>query len=148
MKMHRNRYWLIFLAILTCIVTWYCGNTLYRIYRYSQLTQTTLAEEVHWVVIPLSGDQYILKATYSYALQEKRYLGETSFNEDIFMNQWAAEQAIPKYAYRQWNVWFNPRYFSYSTLQKKFPTKECCSAAVLFLLLLYFVGLGFYVNKD
>lgn len=147
MKMHRNPYWLIFLTLIALVVAWYCGTALYRVYRYSRLTAQAPASHFHWGTQALSDNQYIIDATYEYTVDGINYPGETRFKDDIFMNNWAAEQSIPKYAYRKWNAWYQPGNFSHSTLQKTFPSKECYSAGAMLVLLLYFVGLGFYVTR-
>ena len=128
-------------------MAWYCGVALFRIYRYTQLKAQAPASNVHWGTQALSGDQYLIKATYAFTVDGKTYPGESVFEDEIFMNKWAAEQTIPKYSYQTWNVWHQPDNFVHSTLQKKFPSKECYSAGAMFVLLIYFVSLGFYVTR-
>jgi Protein of unknown function (DUF3592) len=147
MKMHKNPVWLAFLAVISLVVLWYCGAALYKIYGYSRLTAEVQATSIQWGVKELADDQYIVKANYTFAVEGKIYQGETLFKDIIYMNAWAAEQAGLKNGKKNWKVWFQPNHYNHSTLQKKFPTKECYYAGAMLLLLLYFVGLGFYVTR-
>lgn len=147
MKMHKNRVWLGFLAAMTLITAGYCGSALYKIYRYVVLTKQTTPENLRWGVQALSDDQYLIKVNYDFQVNGSVYPGETDFTDRVYMNPWAAEQETPKYSYKKWNVWYQPRNYQHSTLQKKFPAKECYSAGAMIILLLYFIWLGFYVAQ-
>lgn len=147
MKMHKNPVWLAFLTAISLVVFWYCGSALYKIYDYSRMTNSVPAASIQWGVKELADDQYLVKANYSFRVDENTYHGETLFKDIIFMNAWAAEQAGLKYGRRNWKVWFQPNHFDHSTLQKKFPTKECYYAGAMLFILFYFIGLGFYVTK-
>lgn len=147
MRMHKNRFWLAFLIAIALVVAWYCGVALYKLYRYSKLTAQVSADSIQWGVKSLSDEQYIVKANYTFNVEGKEYRGETNFKDEVFMNAWAVEQTLPKYAQKVWKVWYQPGNFHHSTLQKKFPAKECYSAGAMLLLLLYFIWLGFYVTR-
>jgi hypothetical protein len=75
------------------------------------------------------------------------YSGASVLTDEPFRNRWGAQEAITQYAAKEWRVWFDHKDPDYSSLQKKFPLKECVSAIFLWGLLLYFLWLGFYVAK-
>lgn len=147
MRMHKNRIWLAFLVALTVVTAGYCVKALYNLYQYAVLTEQTPAQNVHWGITPLSDDQFLVKANYEFSVGGRVYPGETDFKDVVYMNPWAAEQAMPQYSYKLWQVWYQNDKFQHSTLQKKFPAKECYSAGAMVILLLYFVWLGFYVTR-
>lgn len=147
MKMHKNPYWLAFLGAIAVIVAWYCITAIYKVYQYSTLAKQVKAERIDWIVKELSDDQYIVSAKYTFAVEGKIYHGETDFKDIIYMNAWAAEQAIPQLSSQIANVWMQPGKHSHSSLQKKFPSKECYYAGAMVILLLYFIGLGFYTAR-
>ena len=90
--------------------------------------------------------RYFLEAHYEFSRESKTYQGQTDFREETYINTWAAEQQILYNKNQTWKVWYQPKKFTHSSLQKKFPAKECGSAAVLVGLLIYFIFLGFYTG--
>ena len=145
--MHQNRFWLAFLTVLTLIVLWYCGVAIYRTYEYIRLTAQTNAEVYEWAPKEISGDVFAAHAYYTFDVKGTQYKGEDVLPSPLYRNTWAIEQEIPKLSKEKRIVWFDPTNPLHSSLQKRFPLKECVSAIVLLGLLLYFVGLGFYVAR-
>lgn len=145
--MHKNFVWLGFLSLITGAVGWFTLKTLYTIYLYTLLNVQVPAQDVTWSVEQLSSDQYVLKANYKYETKGEKQSGETLFKNDIFFNPWAAENSINVYASKDWVVWYSSYYPQYSSLQKNFPLKESISAIILWVIMFYFFGLGFYVAK-
>lgn len=147
--MNPNLYWRLFLALIGCCVIGYTGVTLYRIYHYVTLSERVPAKVFEWTVKERSsGDDYRVYGRYTFSFKEREAQGESVVESDKFLNPWSAKQAIPQYQARSWEVWVNPRNIHDSALQKYFPLKECISTVTLWGILLYFIWLGFYVNKD
>lgn len=146
--MHKNRLWLIFLSIVAAVTLWYAAVAFYKVHQYCSLTQVTSARTEQWSVKEIGRDEFAPYVHYSFMVNSVRYFGESLVFAPYFRNAWAVEEEIPKLAEKEWLVWYNPSNPYYSTLQKKFPVKECIFAGVLFTLLLYFVGLGYYVSKS
>ncbi len=144
--MHTNSLWLIFIAVLGVIASGYTLHALYRVYQYSTLTRQTLATHVEWTVHSKWTGRYFLEAAYAFSFEGHRFEGATEFGDETFINRSEAEKQIQRYQNQSWTVWHSPRKFSYSSLQKKFPSKECGSAAVMLGLLCYFIFLGFYTG--
>lgn len=145
--MHKNFVWLCFLSLVTGAVGWFTIKTLYSVYLYMLLNAETNAHQINWAVEKLSEDQFTLKANYSFEVKDQTFLGETLFNNDVYLNPYAAEESLKVYSSKDWTVWFSRFYPQYSSLQKNFPLKECISAVILWLIWLYFLGLGYYVTK-
>lgn len=145
--MHKNPIWLTFLVIIALIVAWYVGVAFYRMYDFYTLQATAPATITQWSAKEIATDEFAPYAKYSFVVHEKHFEGETALKYPIFRNSWAVEQSIPQLESKKWTAWYSPSNPNHSSIQKKFPTKECVSAALLFGLLLYFVWLGFYVAK-
>ena len=144
--MHNNPFFLALLGLIALAVLWYSGSAAYRYYRYVTLTEKTPATDITWIVKEYANDDFGIHADYNFAVGEKKIDGAYTF-KDKYYNAYAAEQQIKKYDSKRWYVWYQPSNPHHSALQKKFPTKECVSAMVLWGLFLYFLWLGFYVNK-
>lgn len=143
--MHKNFIWLCFLSLVTGAVGWITIKTLYLVYLYMSLNAEAPAENLKWGVAKLSEDQFVMKADYIFNAKDQQYSGTTLFKNDIYWNPWSAEDAIKVYAQKDWTVWYSSKNPQYSSLQKNFPFKECISVIILWVLLLYFFGLGYYV---
>lgn len=142
--MHKNLVWLCFLSLVTGAVGWVTIKAFYLIYLYTSLNAAAPADHIDWGVQQLSEDRFAMKADYTFEARDKKYAGETLFKNDIFWNPWAAADAQTVYAQKDWTVWYSNGDPQYSSLEKNFPLKESISAGVLLILLLYFVGLGYY----
>ena len=145
--MHKNLWWQAFLIAVFLIVLWYSGTALYRTYNYSRLTAKTTPTSIKWDVLELSDDEFVMEGNYTFEVKGKTFEGNTPLKNSIYKNRWAVEEDLPKMDKVKWGVWYNPSNPDYSSLQKKFPVKECLSAVFMWVLFLYFLWLGFYVSK-
>ena len=145
--MHKNYIWLAFLALTTGAVGWYTIKALYLLYLYAALNAQAPADNVLWGVEQIKNEKFVLKARYNFVAKGEKYAGETLFKNDLYWNHWAAEESIKVYEQKDWVVWYASTNPQYSTLQKNFPLKECISSAILWTLLFYFFGLGYYTAR-
>lgn len=143
--MHKNYFWLCFLSLITGAVGWITIKTLYVIYLYLSLDAAAPADKINWSIEQLSEDRFVMKANYSFQVNAQNYSGETIFKNDLYWNPWSAEDALKVYDQKDWTVWYSSKNPAYSSLQKNFPLKESISAFILWLILIYFLGLGYYV---
>jgi hypothetical protein len=148
--MHKNIVWLCFLSLVTGAVGWVTLKTFYLIYLYVSLDAQAPAENMKWVVERLQEDKYVMKADYTFKAKHKEYQGETLFLNDTFRNPWAGEDAMKVYSSKDWAAYYSSFNPQNSSLQRNFPLKESISSGVLWILLLYFAGVGYYVanRKD
>lgn len=145
--MHKNQIWLFLLIAVGIATAWYSGKAVYHLYSYYRLQNHTEATVTDWKVKEIKSDAFVLEATYFFRLKGEEILATDFLIDPIFRNHYAAEQSIPKFAKKSWIVWFDPTNPHYSSLQKKFPTKECWSAGMMLALATYFTWLGFYVGS-
>lgn len=143
--MHKNFIWLCFLSLIMGAVGWFTLKTLYAVYLYMSLDAATPVESIKWQVDRLNEDRFAVKAEYMFRVKAQTYQGDTTFKNDIYWNPWTAEDALKVYSQKEWTVWYSSRDPHYSSLQKNFPLKESISAIILWVVFMYFLGLGYYV---
>lgn len=143
--MHQNRIWQAFLIIITLVVLWFSMMTLHKVYKYIKLSAHTPAQEVFWSIKEVSDERFLIEGHYTFLVNKKKIQGVSLLSDSLFRHSWAAEQAIPEYIKKEWMVWYSPRDLEYSSLQKNFPLKECISMVLLWGVLAYFIGLGYYI---
>jgi hypothetical protein len=144
--MYRNPFWMLFLSLVLIGILGYTGCTLVKVWRYVRLDRQTAVHEIQWSVLALSDEAFVPLASYSFLVQGKNYQGETRWNE-TYLNQWTAQEAITRLQQSPPQVWYDSSDPEISSLQKHFPIKQSLYAALLWLLGLYFIGLGYYVNR-
>lgn len=144
--MHQNSYWLVFLSLIALSILGYTIWTGIQLYEYYRLSIQVPITAIKWTVKGLSEEEFAPQAHYQFIFEGKSYQGQTTWQEH-YLNPWAAEEAIGRLTKEQKNVWIDPHHLNVSTLQKKFPFKQCISMVILWLLLIYFIGLGRYVKN-
>ena len=147
MTMHKNSAWLCFLAFIFVITFTYTGKTLIQSYHYLQLSSETEASATAWSIHKEADDEFIPLAKYTFQVRDNFYDGETLLIEETTNNPWAAEESLKPLAAKKHHVWYSPKDPAISSLQKKFPLKECIYAGILWAISIYFFWLGVYVAK-
>ena len=143
--MHKNPLWLIFLGVIVSCIVGYTGFAGYKIFLYISHSKAVEPHEIKWKPVWQEGS-FVIDATYHYTFQGRKVESHSQLPE-TFLNRWAAEQKIGEFQKQPQQVWINPRHPSDSTLQKKFPLKQCISTVFLWSILAYFLWLGVYVAK-
>lgn len=145
--MHKNKIWIAFLVIVAMAVLWFSGRAAQQLYDYYTLTGEVQPKQIEWAVKRVFDDRHLLEASYAYQVDGTEYEGTTLFSEPIYRNAWVAEQGLKESATKTWVVSYTPKDPAQSTINREFPLKETLSAGVLWGLLLYFTGLGYYVGR-
>jgi hypothetical protein len=145
--MHKNLLWQAFLVVVLITTLVYSGIAAYRYFNYSRLTAFAQASTLKWNIQELTDEEFIIEGDYTFGVNNKTYRGKTSWPREPYRNDYAAEKAIEEFSSQNWKIWYDPSNPDHSSLQKKFPLKESISAAFLWALFLYFLWLGYYVNK-
>ncbi len=144
--MHKNPIWLLFLGIMAIGILFYSGRTAYHVWQYARLDKQIEAEKINWSVIPINEEKFIPQAAYKFSVNAKEYEGQSRWNQS-YLNAWTAQDAIKKLIQSPPLVWYDASNPEASSLQKIFPLKENLYTLMLWLLGLYFAGLGYYVQK-
>lgn len=145
--MFQQRSWQFFLFFLALVSTYFSVMSLILMYQYIRLDSQIIPHSIHWSSHAFNEEHYVLKANYSFILNDKEYANEALLLKPWYRNQWAAEQDIPIQMKKKWNIWFSVSNPESSSLQKSFPIKECVSSILLWGIFVYFVLLGFYMEK-
>jgi hypothetical protein len=144
--MSRNPFWILFLSLIILGVLGYTTHTLIKVWQYIRLDQQIEAQHIQWSVLPISDESFIPFATYFFNVHGKNYQGQARWQES-YLNQWAAQEAIGRLEKNRPLVWFDSSAPEISSLQKLFPIKESLYSLLLWTLGIYFVGLGYHVNR-
>lgn len=145
--MHKNPVWLGFLAIFSCVLIWYTADAAWKFWVNTSLTKTVPAETAVFSVKEDSSDKFYMNGQYTFSINGQHYEGATTLSHPMFRNQLAAQEKVAEFEAKGWTVWFNPQNPTYSSLQKKFPFKECLYAGVLWVLFIYFFFIGWKVTR-
>jgi hypothetical protein len=144
--MHRNPYWYVFLLSIGLIVLGYTGFTFVQVYRHARLSQHAEPLSLKWSINKIDEDDYALQANYEFNWEGKAYSGYIP-NIDHYLNNLAAKDALDRANKRTFQIWFDPADPQKSTLFKIFPLKYCIYTGILWLLFLYFIRLGYSMNR-
>ncbi|MCB1118913.1 MAG: hypothetical protein KDK65_03040 [Chlamydiia bacterium] len=142
--MHRNRAWLSFLFVIAFVVMGYSlyVSTHYRI--YASHSASVPIEEIQWNLFTLPSGETKLRADYTFTAETKNWKGTTLIGD--YINPSAAQAALPLVKEDAKVVWYDPQSPYLNTIDRVFPTKQVIYAIVLWGILLYFIGLGYYVG--
>lgn len=147
--MHKNPVYLAFLGVLIGISLWYTVDALLDVFAHNKLTHKTEIASVNWEVKKLGSDRFVPTSQYKFQVNGEEYLGETTLFSPIYRNVWGVEQLFGELEEQYQKVWYEGKKPSHNSLQKKFPTKKCVTASVVWIIFIYFLGLGFYIgNKN
>ena len=144
--MYKNPFWILFLSLMAIGILFYSSRTAYHIWQYIRLDKQIEADQIHWSVISLSQEEFFPQESYEFKVKEKEYKGQSRWHERS-LNEWTAQDKIKKLIQSPPLVWYDSSSPENSDLQKIFPLKEVIYTGMLWLLGLYFTGLGYYVQK-
>lgn len=142
----KNGYWLLFLGVMFLGILLYSGKWVYHVWSYIRLDKQAGVEDIQWSVLPLNDEKFILVADYQFKDGGKLTPGHSQWSQS-FLNGWAAQEQIKRLSSAPLMIWYDAGHPEYSSLEKRFPLKEGFYALILWLLGLYFVGLGRYVKS-
>jgi len=145
-NMNKNPVWLGMLAIMLVAFCIFAFIAFYQLHTYYSLSEKTNPSKIEWFVEELSSDDFRVGATYSYVIKDQEYTGETIFRDKRFRNPMTADDEWKLKSAKISDVFYNPANPSESSLEKHFPVKNLLYASFLFLLFLYFLGLGIYTG--
>ncbi len=128
-----------FLLVATGLIALYfIVQVLSTGYQYVRLDERTRAQDVVWEVQMRSVSHYVLAAHYTYHVDGQEFRGMTRFTTPFYFNYHAAEREIRARQAEKFSVWYQKKHPSFSSLQKKFPKKECIYALLTCGVFVYF----------
>lgn len=145
--MTKNRTWAALLAAAFLIVATYTGMTAHQVLAYASLAERTPALKVAWQVKTRSADRFVLEADFVYTVAGREFSGRTPFTARFYRSPEAADAAVAENRTKVWLVWYDPADPQHASLTRVFPYKSLFYSVILWGLLIYFTGLGYYVKK-
>jgi len=146
--MNNNHLWwafLAFIALPTVYFTWVCVHSLQDYYAHTDMAQPI---HIDWNYEQIGrGGTYAPVAHYTFQAQGKVIAGDTALSEPLFRDAWVADDVLNRLRSRSWKVWYQTSHPEHSTLDRRFPWKECFTAVALLGLFFYFLVLGQYMRK-
>ena len=144
--MHKNPILWGLLAIILASFSFYAISSLYHLHSYYSLTSMVKAQDLQWFVEELGSEDFRVGATYAFTVDGVKTTGETIFSDRKFRNPSSADDRMKVMAKEAFDAYYDAKNINHSSLENPFPTKDILYAISLFLLFLYFFGLGIY-NK-
>lgn len=144
--MHKNPYWLAFLAIVAVCTIWYTVSFILAVQHYVSLSAEAPVISSQWSFEEVSADQYLPRAKYQFKIDGEVYAGETLLTQPGTRNPGSAKELIRDLREQQWTAWYDPSHPERSSLQKSLPIKECLSAVTLLGVFAYLMWLGYSIG--
>lgn len=125
---------------------WIGGGFFYDLHRYFQLSEEAYVELDHWKVVE-DEENYSIKVNYSFNYNGQKILGAYHFPRPVYQNLHITEEHISSWKEKEWKIYFNPKYPTNASLQKKFPAKKGINLGLSLGILLYFLLLKGYISR-
>lgn len=132
------KLWLGLLIVSGAIALWFSGIATVQVWQYARLNAQTPATVLSWGVRDLSSSRYAIEADYRYEVKGTSHRGKTVFKHPQFLNRYAAENHAKTMEGKRWHAWYVERNPAHSSLERKFPQKECLHALLTVGVFAYF----------
>lgn len=137
----KNPWTLLLFGVLLATTAYYGVVALIQLQRHRSLDSRTPVEEISWTIDQRSSNRYWLVADYRYSVGDVGYSGSATDHRHQ-LNRWTAQRRQQELQGKPWQIWYASKTPKESALFRSFPLKECATALVLLVLLVYFVILG------
>jgi hypothetical protein len=138
-KVSVQQIWRILAAIAIAIALWFSSIAAYQIFQYLRLGSFAQAEVTRWSIKELSASRFAIEAFFEFEAKGKKYEGKSLLDSPVFLNPFAAEDAIKIREKEAFFAWYQPSNPEVSSLQKDFPLKSLIHALVTLGVLIYFI---------
>ena len=147
MDIKTQKFFKILFIVTALISLWLGGRFFYDLFSYFSLSKQTIAHILEWKVIETKGEKFNLFARYEYTVGNKTYQEEHFFSKPLYPNKHLAQDDLKKWAAFQWNVWYQPKAPTQSSLQRFFPFKKGIHFLLGSFILIYFVCFNEYIKR-
>lgn len=145
--MHSNRLWIFFLIIIGAVTFYFTLRGGSDLYHYYSLKEKTDLYQIHFEVESQKNGKYRAVASYQFLVSDQSYKKSKEQLPKLFRNSWSAHQWTKEINNKQLKVWYQKNNPNHSSLSKIFPLKSLLSASVMLLLMVYFIGIGYYISQ-
>ncbi len=133
--------WRILAVIATAIALWFSSIAAYQLFQYLRLDSFAQAEVTKWSIKELSSSRFAVEVFFEFQAKGKKYQGKSLLKSPIFLNPFAAEDAVKAKKKQTFFAWYQPSNPGISSLQRDFPLKSMIHALVTLGVLIYFIFL-------
>lgn len=137
--------WILLLSLVGGMALFWSISAGRELLSYGRLGPEVAVQITAWDLVP-KGSKYALRASYSYEYGGQKFTGQTEFPKPYHLNKRSAEKEIEQVGGMQWVGWVDARHPEVSSIDKQFPLKKVCYAALLVGIFLYFLYLHFHVE--
>ncbi len=149
MQLRLNKAWVCIYSLMAALVTTLFFIWATAVLGYLKLNAQTLGKVESFALRQLKENAYGIEAIYTYTVSGKEYQSKKVLTNPIFLNEYAAKSHLQKYwKAQEWPVWYCSNKPENSALQKLFPIKKFFSFFLSLCVLLYFVWLKKYAEKQ
>lgn len=144
--MQKNHFWILFICLFSVIIIGFTLFTGIALWEYYRLDSGAKVQNIQWSISSSNEDSFTPIAQYTFSVNGNKFTGKSAWNE-TYLNQWTAEEAIGKFKKISFRIWYDSSKPEYSSITKIYPTKKMLYSLMLWILGIYFLGLGYFVNR-
>lgn len=137
-KVSVQQIWRVLATIAIGIALWFSSIAAYQLFQYLRLGSFAEAEIKKWSIKELSSSRFAVEVFFEFEAKGKKIQGTSLLDSPVFLNPFAAEDAIKANEKQSFLAWYQTSNPEISSLQKEFPLKSLIHALVTIGVLLYF----------
>ncbi len=135
-----RRVWIVLLVVTSLVTMGFLAKTTLRLTQYFSLNTSVKAQAMDWKVVEKSSSSFALEVIYQFnAVKKEGVQGAIQLEKPYFLNLPSAERAIGELSKKSWDVFYNDKDPSISSLQRNFPFKDCIQCLLTLGVFIYFL---------
>lgn len=142
-----NRVFLGLIFLVLAIASWQGFKCIKKICYYYSLDQRGTATITTKEVVQKKRDKYQILVGVQFFQQDKEIETKVILPK-IFLNPWAAQEALKKMNFETISIFFSSKQSRVVDVRKDFPVNALLSFLILIMLLLYFLLLKFWNERE
>lgn len=142
--MKHKMSWLIALLLPVIIFFLYAYKTINEINIYLLLNDYIKANFERCEIKNDKRNKCDVVAFYHFKIDDKIFTNRYLFKKK-FLNSITAKEYIENFSKNDLTIWFNTKNPNISSIEKKFPIKNCVYITIVFAVFIYFLILKYYV---
>jgi hypothetical protein len=134
-----QKFFLAFIVLSGILSIFFINKTFWELKKYLSLNEKTKAEVTNLEIRETKKGKFLISATYSYNVKDKKLINKTIFKKPTFLNHFAAFAFLKKRAKEDFYAWYSSKNIKNSSLEKYFPIKNFIYAIISVAIFLYFI---------
>lgn len=140
-KISLFQVWRVLVILAAGVALWFCVIAGYQLYHYLRLGSCAEAKVVAWNVKELDSSRFAIESIFEFQVDGVPYQGKSLLTSPIYLNPFAADEAIKLRDKEALFVWYQASNPLISSLSKEFPLKSFLHALLTLGVLLYFLSI-------